>query len=87
MAEHLYLLHDNKFWSYGLSIIGTIIFFLSLDILKLRLPKININKQRFSTKSKVDHKIQKKEPIINNFAINLDKEKEVDGPLNNDSDP
>ena len=52
LAEHLYLLHDNKFWSYGLSAIGIIIFFLSIDILKLRLPKFKINKPRFSTKSK-----------------------------------
>jgi len=85
LAEHLYLLHDNKFWSYGLSAIGTIIFFLSIDILKLRLPKFKINKPSFSTKSKVDYKIQKKEPIINNFATNLDEEKELDRLSNNDS--
>ena len=84
VAGYLYLLHDNKFWSYGLSVIGTIIFFLSLDILKLRLPKFKINKPRFSTKSKVDHKIQKKEPIMNNFATNLDEEKELDRPSNSD---
>ena len=86
MAEHLYLLYDNKFWSYGLSVIGTVIFFFSLDILKLRLPKIDINRQRFSSKSKIDHKTPKKEPIINNFITNLDEEKELNKPLNdNDS--
>ena len=83
IAEHLYLLHNNKLWSYGLSIIGTIIFFLCLDILKLRLPKININKQRFSSKTRFNHKIQKKDPIISNFSINLDKEEEVDESLKN----
>ena len=57
--------------------------FLSLDILKLRLIKFNINRQRSSSKSKVDHKTQKKEPIINNYPINLDEKIEVDIPLNN----
>ena len=85
VAEHLYLLHGNKFWSYCLSAIGTIIFFLSLDILKLRLPKFKVIKPRFSAKSKVDHKIQKKEPIINNFAPNLDEKKEFDRLSNNGS--
>ena len=83
IAEHLYLLHNNKFWSYGLSVIGTIIFFLCLDIFKLRLPKINFNNQRFSSKSEFNHKIQKKEPIINNFNINLDEGKKADKSLNN----
>ena len=85
MAEHLYLLHDNKLWSYGLSAIGIIMFFKSLDVLKFRLLKININKQRFSSKSKFNYKPQKKEPIINNFSINLDEEKDLDDRLNNDS--
>jgi S-DNA-T family DNA segregation ATPase FtsK/SpoIIIE len=85
MAKHLYFLHENKYWSYVLTTIGTIIFFLSLDILKIKLPKININKQSFSSKSNFNPNIQKKEPIINNIVRNLDEEVIPDNLSNDNS--
>ena len=78
MAGHLYLLHENKYWSYSLTTSGAIIFFLSLDILKLRLPKFKIHKKSFLAKSNSDHKMQKKEPIINKVALNTEDEVEQD---------
>jgi len=76
MAEHLYLLHENKYWSYALTTSGTVIFFLSLDFLKLRLPKFNINKEIFYAKSNSNYKAQKKEPIINKVALNFESKVE-----------
>jgi len=78
IAGHLYLLHENKYWSYSLTASGAIIFFLSLDILKLRLPKFKIHKKSFLAKSNSDHKMQKKEPIINKVALNKEDEVEQD---------
>ena len=54
---------------------GTIIFFLSLDFLKLRLPKF-INKESFYAKSNSNYKAQKKEPIINKVALNFESKVE-----------
>ena len=85
MAKHLYVVHENKYWSYILTTIGTIIFFLSLDILKIKFPKININKQSFSSKSNFNPNIQKKEPIINSIVRNLDEEIIPDNLSNDNS--
>ena len=79
LAEHLYFLHENKYWSYTLTISGTILFFLSLNIIiKLKLPKLSFNKQNFSSETKFDGKIQKKEPVINNLDLKTDKEINLD---------
>ncbi len=84
IAEYLYLLHENKYWSYGLTASGAIIFFFSLDIIKiLRLPKFNFNKKDFSSKLNTDHKVQKKEPIINKIILNSDKDIELNRSLGN----
>ena len=73
IAEYLYLFHENKYWSYLLSIIGIIIFLLSLNIVhRLRFPKFNFNKRGFISKPEINNKFQKKEPIIKNIPINSD---------------
>ena len=78
MAEHLYLIHENKYLSYALTISGTIIFFLSLDILqKLKFPNFNFKKQSYSPKSKFDQKIQKKEPFIKKLNLKSDEDTDV----------
>ena len=51
-------------------------YFLSLDFLKLRLPKFNINKESFYAKSNSNYKAQKKEPIINKVALNFESKVE-----------
>ena len=87
MAEHLYLFHESKYWSYGLTTSGIIIFFLSLDIFrKLKLSNLNFNKQSFSSKSKSDQKIQKKEPIIKNLNLKTNEETDLDSSLNSISE-
>ena len=74
IADHIYLFHESKYWSYALTTSGAIIFFLSLDILRrFKLPKFNFNKQSFLFKSKFEQKIQKKEPIITNMNLKTDQ--------------
>ena len=66
------------------SIIGIIIFLLSLNILrKFKLPKLNFNKQSFSSNSKSHNKIHKKEPFINNLNSNSGEEVKLDKNLEN----
>ena len=84
LADKLYSFHESKYWSYTFSIIGIIIFLLSLNILrKFKLPKLNLNKQSFSSSSKSHNKIHKKEPFINNLNSNSGEEIKLDKNLEN----
>ena len=84
IAEYLYLYHENEYWSYALSTTGTIIFFLSLNIITtLRFPKFKFNKKSFSSKPETFSKTQKKEPIIKNISIKSDLEVDLERPVNN----
>ena len=84
LADKLYSFHESKYWSYTFSIIGIIIFLLSLNILrKFKLPKLNFNKQSFSSNSKSHNKIHKKEPFINNLNSNSGEEIKLDKNLEN----
>ena len=72
-AQNIFNLFGSKLISYILSIIGTIFFFLSQNILSLiRLPKINFY-NLFKSKDSSISSISKKEPIINN-SIQLSKD-------------
>ncbi len=83
IAEYLYLYHENEYWSYALSTTGTIIFFLSLNIITtLRFPKFKFNKESFSSKPETFSKTQKKEPIIKNISIKSDLEVDLERPVN-----
>ena len=85
IAEYLYLFHENKYWSYLLSIIGIIIFLLSLNIVhRLRFPKFNFNKRGFISKPEINNKFQKKEPIIKNIPINSDMDMDQNRTSDND---
>lgn len=84
MAKLLFLLHKNEYWSYALTTIGTILFFLSLNIIQtLRFPKFNFSNKGSSSRPMVFNKIQKKEPIIKNIPVNSDITKGLDSPLDN----
>ena len=84
IAEHLYSLHKNKYWSYAFTIMGTAIFFLSLDILKtFKLPRLNFNKQNSLSKSKSDYKMQKKDPIISTTPLSSEMKIGLDKSLEN----
>ena len=81
MAERLFLLHKNEYWSYALTTSGTIIFFLSLNIIQtLRFPKFYFNKGGLSSRPEIENKIPKKEPIIKNMSIRSDMAVEFDSP-------
>ena len=83
IAEYLYLYHENEYWSYALSTTGTIIFFLSLNIITtLRFPKFKFNKKSFSSKPETFSKTRKKEPIIKNISIKSDLEVDLERPVN-----
>ena len=84
IAEYLYLYHENEYWSYALSTTGTIIFFLSLNIITtLRFPKFKFSKESFSSKPETFSKTQKKEPVIKNISIKSDLEVDLERPSNN----
>tara|TARA_B100000212_G_scaffold342376_1_gene329212 strand:- start:3512 stop:5584 length:2073 start_codon:yes stop_codon:yes gene_type:complete len=85
IAEYLYLFHENKYWSYLLSISGIIIFLLSLNIVhRLRFPKFYFNKRGFISKPEINNKLQKKEPIIKNIPIKSDMDMDQNTTSDND---